>query len=387
VKLLVFAALIAVVPTLSRADAIDDMVRQTMKASSVPGVSIAIVKDGHIVKAAGYGLAEVENQVPARPDTVWEIASLSKQFASTALMMLVEEGKVSIEDPVSKYLADTPPTWSTMKVENLLNHTSGLQDLILNPARLSSLAFFHYTRDQQLHDIEASSLRFAPGEKMAYSSAGYELVALIVEKASGEKFQDFLTERIFKPLGMTATDFVDLYKLVPHRSNGYTIRSGHWAVWKMSQTLGSLDLNGFGGIESSVLDLAKWEVALERSELLKPESWQTLWTPRMLNGGQVVDRPCVGAHGLHGCGDAAAAGSQAGSDCAVKPGRRQSEALRQRPRLRRESLRAENSGISRPALEVGVAPTRQSPALPQELLHQLMCGVERNAWNWRTAMS
>jgi CubicO group peptidase (beta-lactamase class C family) len=264
------------------------MVRQTMKASSVPGVSIAIVKDGHIVKAAGYGLAEVENQVPARPDTVWEIASLSKQFASTALMMLVEEGKVSIEDPVSKYLADTPPTWSTMKVENLLNHTSGLQDLILNPARLSSLAFFHYTRDQQLHDIEASSLRFAPGEKMAYSSAGYELVALIVEKASGEKFQDFLTERIFKPLGMTATDFVDLYKLVPHRSNGYTIRSGHWAVWKMSQTLGSLDLNGFGGIESSVLDLAKWEVALERSELLKPESWQTLWTPRMLNGGQVV---------------------------------------------------------------------------------------------------
>ena len=282
------ATLLLALQISAHADTIDSFILKTMTDAKVPGVSLAIVKDGRIVKMAGYGLSEIENSVRASPNSVYEIASLSKQFTATALMMLVEEGKVSVEDPVSKYFPDAPATWSDMKVANLLNHSAGLQELVLDPKRLSSLAFIHYTRDQQIHDIEASSLLFHPGDKMSYSNAGYELLAIIVEKASGKSFQDFVNERIFKPLNMNSTEFINLYSVIPHRANGYTIRAGHWAVWKMSQTLGSLDLNGFGGIESTVLDLASWEIALESGTLLKPESWQTLWTPRSLNTGQPV---------------------------------------------------------------------------------------------------
>jgi CubicO group peptidase (beta-lactamase class C family) len=287
VKTLLLSVL-ALTSVLGRADSIDDLVRQTMASANVPGASVAVIKNGRIVKIKGYGLAEIENSVAASPETVYELASLSKQFAATALMMLAEEGKVSVEDPVSKYLPNTPTSWATMKVANLLNHTSGIQELVLDPKKMSSLAFFHYKREQQLQDIEASSLLFAPGEKMSYSNSGYELVALIVEAASGEKFQDFVTNRILKPLKMTSTDFVDMFSVIPHRSNGYTVRSGHLAVWKMSQTLGSLDLNAFGGMESSVLDLAKWEIALEEGKLLKPETWKSVWTPRRLNNGSPV---------------------------------------------------------------------------------------------------
>jgi CubicO group peptidase (beta-lactamase class C family) len=280
-------ALLVALPS-AKADKLDDAVRAEMKKEGIPGVSLAVVKDGRVVKASGYGFAELENHVPATPRSVYEIASLSKQFTATALMMLVEEGKVSLDDPVSKYLPNTPDTWSTMRVSNLLNHTAGFSYLIVDPAKLSAVSFLRYTRSELLADIEKSKLMFAPGEKMFYSNMGYELAAMIVEKVSGEKFSQFLQSRIFDPLAMKSTDTADGTAVVDNRAGGYTWRAKKLAIWRMFGTLGAMDLNGFGGLESNVLDLAKWEAAQEQGSLLKPESWQTLWTPGKLNNGQTV---------------------------------------------------------------------------------------------------
>src|SRR5881628_2957627 len=226
VLVLLLAPLLVAAPP-ARADAIDDYIKVEMERRHIPGLALAVARNGKIVKVRGYGLADVEHDVPVTPDTVFELASVTKQFTATAIMLLVEEGKVQLDDPVGWHLPRAPETWKPITVRHLLTHTSGLPGLTagfkaLWPGGLR----LNYTTAQMFDAAIKDELSFPGGERFQYSDVGYFLLGMIIEAASGQRYRDFLDERFFKPLGMTSTSVLDHTRILKHRAAGYTIRDG-----------------------------------------------------------------------------------------------------------------------------------------------------------------
>lgn len=176
-----FIALVLLICSVAaaRADWIDDYVNRQIRQRQIPGLSIAVIRDGKIVKAAGYGLASVELRVPASKDTVYEIGSISKQFAAEAVMLLIEDGKVALDDPIVKYLPTAPEAWRKITVKNLLNHTSGLKDW-------TELKDFSYRREYSAEEfvelLKSYPLAFEPNEKWLYSNTNFPLLGVIVSR-------------------------------------------------------------------------------------------------------------------------------------------------------------------------------------------------------------
>jgi CubicO group peptidase (beta-lactamase class C family) len=285
-RLLVLACLLTAACAAS-ADSIDDLANAAIKNERVPGMTISILRDGKPVKQAAYGLADVENRAPARIDSVYELASVSKQFTAVLVLQLAEEGQLSLDDPVSKYVPEAPRTWEPMRVRHLLTHTSGLPEFHFLPNRMNALSFMRYTVDMQVQDIRRSRLSFTPGTKFGYSNAGYELLAIIAQQVAGKPFEELRRERILDPLGMTKTVTRSASKVIPNRADGYTLRNGELTNWTLSHTLQAVDADGFGGLMSTVGDLAKWEGALAAGKLLKPETWKIAWSPTTLSDGTI----------------------------------------------------------------------------------------------------
>lgn len=271
----------------SPADRIDDAARAVINEQKVPGMTIAILRDGKPVKQKAYGVADVENGVPASLDSVYELASVSKQFTAVTILSLVDEGKLSLDDLVTKWVPDAPAGWREMKVRHLLTHTSGLTEFHFRPDRVSALSFMRYTVDMQVEDIRRSRQLFFPGQKFGYSNAGYELLAIIAQKVSGKPFEQLRQERVLGPAGMTNTFVKSDSSIIPHRAQGYTLRDGTLVNWTLSNTLQSVDCDGFGGLLSTVGDLAKWENTVAAGKILKPETWKLAWSPTTLNDGKV----------------------------------------------------------------------------------------------------
>jgi len=241
----------------------------------VPGAAVLVLKDGQPVFRRGYGLAVVEDGTPVSPATNFRLASVSKQFTAAAILLLAEDGKLSIDDPLKKWLPSLPAVADAMTLRQLLSHTSGLLDYedLMDPADT-----------RQVHDIDVLHLLekenrtlFAPGSDYRYSNSGYALLALVVAKASGSDFAGFLRQRIFLPLGMDATfahqDGVDE---VPNRAYGYSEIDGRWQRTDQSTTSAVL---GDGGIYSSLDDLARWDAALYDERLLRRASLQLAFSP------------------------------------------------------------------------------------------------------------
>lgn len=277
--------LAALAPTRVRAqaDAVDEYVRAEMRKRQVPGLALAVIRDGEVVKLKGYGFANLEHDVPATPDTVFELASVTKQFTATAVMLLVEEGKINLDDPVGRYLDGTPEAWKGITVRRLLTHTAGLASLEEGfKALYEGGVRLNYTTAQMFEAAKKDPLSFAPGERWQYSDVGYFLLGMIVEKASGQGYRDFVSERFFKPLGMTSTSVLDQWAIIKHRAAGYTLRDGRLAqIRRVVQT----ELPSHYGIFSTVRDLAKWEAALAAGRVVKPSSLEQMWTPVRLNSG------------------------------------------------------------------------------------------------------
>jgi CubicO group peptidase (beta-lactamase class C family) len=241
----------------------------------VPGASVLVLRDGEPVVRAGYGLSEMEARTPATATTNYRLASVTKQFTAASILLLAEDGRLKIDDPVRKWLPSLPKVADPITIRHLLTHTSGLidyEDVIPE------------TFKPQLHDADVLRLLesqertyFKPGSSYRYSNSGYALLALIVERASGRTFATFLRERIFQPLGMSNTvAFEEGISTVSNRAFGYTQEQGHWARTDQSQTSAVL---GDGGIYSSIDDLAKWDAALYDGRLLRPSSLQAAFTP------------------------------------------------------------------------------------------------------------
>ncbi len=253
----------------------------------IPGVSLAVVRDGQIIKARGYGFANVELNAPATKATVYEIGSNTKQFTATAIMMLVEQGKVRLDDGIRKYFPEAPEAWNPITIRHLLSHTSGIQNHVAVPGYLrvfKTNILFETTpaRDELLQMFFKLPLEFRPGETWAYDNTGYYLLGIIIEKVSGESYWQFMDQHIFKPLGMTATRNTDPQPIVPNRASGY-----EWVNDRFENrpVLAPFIAFSAGSILSTVEDIARWDAALYTEKLLKKSSLEQMWTPTVANEG------------------------------------------------------------------------------------------------------
>jgi CubicO group peptidase (beta-lactamase class C family) len=269
---------------------VDEYIAAQMAAQKIPGLALAVVRHGEIVKAQGYGLANIELDVPVKPETIFQTGSVGKQFAATAVMMLVEEGKVSLDDKISKYLPGTPPTWSAITVRNLLTHTSGIPDYTGEDKSGSNSQFNFrqdYSEDELLAKFETLPLSFAPGTKWSYSNSGYVLIGIIIRKVTGEFYGDFLRQRIFGPLAMNATRIISEDDIIPNRAAGYRLVNGQ--IKNQEWVAPSLNTTADGALYTNVLDLSKWDAALYTEKLLKKPSLDAMWTPVRLANGKTAD--------------------------------------------------------------------------------------------------
>src|SRR5882724_5732869 len=212
--------LVLVAPSWGHADRVDDFVREQVQTWHIPGVSIGVVSDGKVLLAKGYGFANIELGASATADTVYEILSITKQFTAAAIIVLVEEGKIGLDDTVAKYLPDSPASWKDLTVSHLLTHTSGIMDFTDIPPFFEQLRL-DVTPAELLKAVKERPLQFAPGTQWRYSNSNYYLLGQIIEKVSAKKYEEFLHEHIFQPLEMKATKMTDYRDIIPNRAAGY----------------------------------------------------------------------------------------------------------------------------------------------------------------------
>lgn len=240
----------------------------------VPGASVLVIRDGAAVVSRSYGLANVEENIAATPATNYRLASVTKQFTAAAILLLVEDRRLGLDDRIRQWLPSLPAAAEAVTIRHLLSHTGGLidyEDVIPDGTTVQ-------LRDADvLRLLESQNTTyFAPGSAYRYSNSGYALLALIIEKASGVSFATFLRERIFQPLGMRNTvAHEEGISTVAHRAYGYSQADGRWTRTDQSTTSAVL---GDGGIYSSIDDLAKWDAALYDDRLLSAESRRLAFT-------------------------------------------------------------------------------------------------------------
>jgi len=257
----------------SSVDKIDLLMKSYVGA--VPGASLLVVRDGKPIVRRSYGLADLEENTAATPETNYRLASVTKQFTAVSILLLAEDGKLGLGDRIRKWFPSLPSAVDSVTITHLLTHTSGIvdyEDVIPEGTTI------------QVHDADVlrllasqDSTYFKPGSGYRYSNSGYALLALIVERASGMSFPTFLNKRVFIPLGMTHTvAYEEGISTVSHRAFGYTMKDGTWTRRDQSVTSAVL---GDGGIYSSIDDMAKWDAALYDSRLLSDESRRLAFTP------------------------------------------------------------------------------------------------------------
>lgn len=263
----------------TNSSAVDDFVEAEMKRQGIPGVAVGIVNKGKVT-TRGYGFANVEHMVPVTDETIFQSGSLGKMFTATAVMLQVEDGKLSLDDPLTKFFPDAPATWRAITVRNLLNHTSGIPDYTTSTFDYRK----DYTEDELARMAFAQPLEFPAGSRWNYSNTGYALLGFIIHKVSGKFYGDVLAERVFRPLGMQTARIIDEAAIIPNRSAGYRHENGRlenqeWVSPKLNTTAD-------GSLYWSVRDLVAWDTAVKRRAVLNPESWARILTPVRLTSGK-----------------------------------------------------------------------------------------------------
>lgn len=263
----------------ARADQIDDAVAAEMKRQQIPGASVAIVKDGKPVKVAGYGMANVELGHAATPQTVFQIASLSKQLIAAGVLLLVQDGKFGLDERMGRFLTDAPEAWRNITVRQLLTHTSGL---INEPPGFNMSVV--QSDAEVIRSAYSSPLLFEPGSKWQYSNTGYYVLAEIIRIASAEPWSEFLRQRLFQPLGMNATRTTTATGIVPNRADGYS-RSDNTLQNALRDGALLVAVRPSGAFLSSASDMALWTAALQSGSLFTAAIREQVWSPVALKDG------------------------------------------------------------------------------------------------------
>lgn len=267
-------------PGSAKADRIDDIVRAEMGRQHSPAVSIAVVSKGATTKLQGYGFANLEHRVPANAQTVFQTASMGKQFTATLVMLLVREGRLALDAPVATYLADAPPSWRGITVRQLLNHTAGLDRI--DPD-------IDLRKDYSEAELLASAYRlppkYAPGERHEYSNLGYQVLGILCSKVGGKFWGDQLRERVLLPSHMNAR-VISEQDLVPGRAAGYERYEGQFENQRWVAP--SQNTTADGSLYVTARDMAAWALALDGERLLSRAEKTEMWKPAMLSGGRTA---------------------------------------------------------------------------------------------------
>jgi D-alanyl-D-alanine carboxypeptidase len=260
------------------ADTTDDYISSEMERRRIPGLCLAVVRDGKVVKERGYGFANLELKAPVTTNTVFEIGSITKQFTAAVVMLLVAEGKVALDDAIESHLKDLPETWRGITIRQLLTHTSGLKNY-------TGLDGFEVRRkldrDAFMRELAKEPLDFPRGEKFSYCNSGYNLLGYIIEHKTGTSYWAVLRERILSPLRMDKTRDRDPRTIIANRAAGYELAKDDLVNRDSDLT----DVFAAGAMVSTVGDLVKWNAALDGDALLSRKSRDEMWTAINLNNG------------------------------------------------------------------------------------------------------
>ena len=247
-----------------------------------PGAAVIVTRKGQTILRKGYGMADLEMKIPIEPDMVFRLGSVTKQFTAVAILMLEEQGKLSVTDPITRFLPDYPTAGQTITIEHLLTHSSGIRSMTSMPEWRPA-----WRKDFSLTELidffKNQPMDFKPGERWLYNNSGYILLGAIIEKASGQSYEDFLRKNIFEPLGMKQTYYDRTERIIPRRVKGYqrgVAGFGNAPFLSMSQPYSA------GALASTVDDLAIWNSAIWSNRLLKKETLARAHTPYSLLGGK-----------------------------------------------------------------------------------------------------
>lgn len=273
------------VSVFSQTDSVDVFIQNQMQKRKIPGLELAIVRHGKIIKTGYYGLANIQDSIAVSSKSVFTINSITKAFVGVAILQLVEEGKLKLNSPISEYLTDIPETWKSVKVQQLVSHTSGIPDLVDEEEAVMIADNF----ETAWKKVIAMPNDFKAGEEFRYNQTNYYLLGLIINKLSGMSFQEFITKGQLQQVGMEKTirsGFGAVKELVPNAANSYQFSKG-----KLNNMFFSFPpaLQTAAGMSSTANELAKWIIALQNMELLKQKSsLEALWKPDILNNGKTA---------------------------------------------------------------------------------------------------
>jgi len=281
------ACLIAIAATAgaaaARADALDDYVVRQMATQHVPGLSLAVIDHGRTVKLQSYGQANLETGTPMTPDSVVQIGSLSKSVTAAAIMLLVQDHKLALDDPVSRYIAEAPPGWRDITIRQMLSHISGLAiDGIVADAKA---VLADYSERELLASATAMPLIGRPGAAFVYGNLDYDLLSIVISRVSGQAFGDFLQTRIFGPAGMTATRVYDRTAIMPNRAQGYLWA---WGGLRLCLPRSATRYRGSAELQSTMRDLVRWDAVMNGDTLLTPDSRKQMWSPGTTSDGKTT---------------------------------------------------------------------------------------------------
>ena len=286
---------------------LDSIAGAPTKSGAVAGMAVAVVRGRDTLLMKGYGFADVENQLPVTPLSVFRIGSVTKQFTSAAVMQLVEQGKVGRDDEITKYIPGFPTNGRHILVRHLLNHTSGIPSYTDVGPQFGKVMRLDLTRDSLIATVAHDSLMFEPGTHMYYNNTGYFMLGMIIEKVTGKKYGDYLGEKLFAPNGLAGTTYCDVKKLIPHRAQGYERNAAGLA----NADYISMELPfAAGSLCSTVRDLVSWTRKLHAGTIVSAASFREMTTPvrlpskRPMTYGYGLIADSMGSHRLisHGGG-------------------------------------------------------------------------------------
>jgi CubicO group peptidase (beta-lactamase class C family) len=243
--------------------------------------SVMVARSNQIVFIKGYGLANRELQVPNAPNTKFRLGSITKQFTAMCVLKLQEAGKLSVEDPVSKFVPNCSSNWSGITIRHLLTHTSGIPNFTGFPDYISTM-MLNSPPEKTMQRFQEKSLNFKPGERFEYSNSGYILLGYIVEKASGKSYEEFVQEVIFKPLGMESSGYDHFEEILPNRATGYSKKGD---AWVNSAYIDMTVPHGAGALYSTAEDFFLWYQCWREHKILSAPSWRAMTTPEKANYG------------------------------------------------------------------------------------------------------
>lgn len=274
----------------SASDSIDRFIAVKMQKLHIPALQLAVIRSGNIVKLNSYGVANIENNVPATDESVFSINSCTKAFVGVAIMQLQEQGKLNINDPISLYIDSIPTTWQSLTLKQLLTNSSGLPNIIDDTEHVLGGGI----EAAAWAKVKTLPFEFNPGDKFSYNQTGYVILGKIITKLSGQHFTKFIEDNQFKVVGMKETRFGDSYDIIPHSAGAYSVVQSVNGAWVQGENLRAIFVEfpvffrTATGINSTAKEIAEWLIALQGGKLLKSKSSvTTLWSPAILNNGQV----------------------------------------------------------------------------------------------------